>query len=257
MLVGRLPCGPGAPHETMPERRGEKRESGPDRRGFPRPSLWLNLVLLALGITFLLGARAHRQRIDSQYSRLLARNESTPAVMNAMKAELAEMDLTREALKRELDSRVKYAESLKTEDFHLAIDTSRKKLLLHYGDQVAREAGVVIGPPTTVTGEGSKSWTFVPLKGAFAVVGKEAEATWQIPTWVYAMQKQKVPEPRPTVPGGQGKFVIYLPNNYVIHSPPSPDSPLKGAKPGSFMISEEDMKALWPRITERTKVFVF
>ena len=51
------------------------------------------------------------------------------------------------------------------------------------------------------------------------------------------------------MPNGLGRYVIFLPNSYVIHSPPPPDSPLQGPKPGSFMVPEADLAAIWPRIT--------
>ncbi len=66
-----------------------------------------------------------------------------------------------------------------------------------------------------------------------------------------------MPPSRPFVTDALGRYVIFLPNGYVIHTPPSPDSPLQGAKPGSFMISEADMSAIWPRISKETRVYVF
>jgi hypothetical protein len=52
--------------------------------------------------------------------------------------------------------------------------------------------------------------------------------------------------------------VLYLPNGYAIHTQPAPDSPLQGAKPGSYMVSEDFMAAVWPRInTGSTQVYIF
>ena len=48
-----------------------------------------------------------------------------------------------------------------------------------------------------------------------------------------------------------------LPDNYVIHSPPPAKSPLHGPKPGSFMVPEADMAAIWPRISTATRVYIF
>jgi hypothetical protein len=65
------------------------------------------------------------------------------------------------------------------------------------------------------------------------------------------------PKSRPTVANGLGRYVIALGNQYVIHSPPPSDSPLKGAKPGSFMVPEADLAAIWKRIGPETRVYVF
>ncbi len=175
-----------------------------------------------------------------------------------MKEELAEMDLTRAGLQQELQARMKFVESLKSEDFYLSIDTDAKKLRFYYGDTVLRDADVTIGEKATITTSDGKSWTFIPVKGAFPLQGKAVDYDWQVPEWVYAMNQHTVPKSRPFVRDGLGKYVIFLPNGYVIHSPPSDESPLKGAKPGSIMVSEEVLRAIWPRLQPReTQVYIF
>jgi len=89
------------------------------------------------------------------------------------------------------------------------------------------------------------------------VTGKEQDASWEVPAWVYVMHGEQPPETRPTVQNGLGKYVVFLPDDYVIHSPPSADSPLKGPKPGSYMVPEADLAAIWPRITKDTRVYIF
>jgi len=166
------------------------------------------------------------------------------------------MDLNRDELSKELDSRMKYLQSLKGEEFYLAIDTKRHKMELRIGKNVVRDADVQIGEAKTITWKG-KTWTLVPVKGAFSVAGKATDYGWQIPEWVYVMNGQEPPATRPTIEDGLGKYVIFLPDNYVIQSPPSAASPLKGPKPGSFMVSEPDLAAIWPRVTKNTRVYIF
>ena len=113
-----------------------------------------------------------------------------------------------------------------------------------------------IGEPQTFKTSG-KTWTFYPLKGAFNVVDKDDSYATPVPEWVYAANDQPIPRERPTVHNWLGHYVIFLPNNYVIHSTPPPESPLKGAKPGSFMVPEDDLAAIWPRITNQTRVYIF
>ena len=237
-------------------RRKEKRGGRSDRRDLPRPSLWLNLFLLAVAFAALHFATRQRREIDVDYARVFNKT-SGPSEFDQVKAELAEMDLTNETLKKELDSRLAYLESLKSRDFYLSIDTARKKLSLNFGNETVREADLRIGAPVTVAGPGGKIWTFVALKGAFNVAGKEVELPWRIPPWVYSMNKQPVPGDPPVVENGLGKYVVLLPNGYVIHSPPSAGSPLKGPKPGSFMVPEADLSAIWDRITPETRVYIF
>jgi hypothetical protein len=146
---------------------------------------------------------------------------------------------------------------LKSEDFYLAIDTRDRKFRFYYGDAILREGDVAIGETKTVKTDG-KSWTFVPVKGAFPIEAKVVGYEWQAPEWVYAMDGQAVPASRPAIPNGLGKYVLFLPNGYVIHTPPSEDSPLHGAKPGSYMVAESDLAAVWPRIHKgQTPVYIY
>jgi hypothetical protein len=241
----------------MPERRTSARPGAPDRRSFPRPPLWLNLTLLLLGVAGVLFARYHRERVSTEFSDVITEQQRTPADVRKMKDELAEMDLTREALQKELQGRMKFVGSLKSENFYLSIDSRARKLRFYYGDTVLREADVVIGEEKTVKTAG-KTWTFVPLKGAFTPEAKIVSYDWHVPEWVYAMRNEPVPATRPTIDGGLGEYVIFLGNGYMIHTPPPEGSPLQGAKPGSYMVSEDVMRAIWPRIHKgRTPIYIF
>lgn len=241
----------------MSDRRHENRPERPDRRSFPRPPLWLNLLLLLLGIAGVLYGRYHRERVSREFADVITREQRTPADVTKVKKELAELDLNRETLRKELEGRMKFMGSLKSENFYLSIDTKQRKLRFYYGDTVLREDDVTIGEARTLTANG-RSWTFLPLKGAFAIQAKLVGHNWYVPEWVYAMNGQSIPSQRPTIPDGLGKYVLFLPNGYAIHTQPSPESPLQGAKPGSYMVSEETLRAIWPRIvTGKTQVYIF
>ena len=62
----------------MPERRHDKRADGADRRSFPRPPLWLNLLLLLLAFAVFAYARYHREKVAMRYSRVLTEEQRTP-----------------------------------------------------------------------------------------------------------------------------------------------------------------------------------
>lgn len=241
----------------MSDRRHSDRQGGHDRRSFPRPPLWLNLLLLILGIAGMLFARQHRERVSTQFADVITEQARTPADVRKMKEELAEMDLARGQLEKELQGRMKFVSSLKSENFYISVDTKARKLRFYYGDTVLREADVVIGEQRTIQAA-EKKWTFVPVKGAFSVEAKIVSYDWHVPEWVYTMSGQPVPPQRPTVDGGLGEYVIFLGNGYVIHTPPPAGSPLQGAKPGSYMVTEDVLRAIWPRIHKgKTPVYIF
>jgi len=241
----------------MPERRHEKRADTGERRSFPRPPLWLNLLLLVLAIAGAAYGRYHRKQVETRYSHVLTEEQRTPADAKKIKDQLADMNLTQTQLQKELSGRADLLQSLKTADFFLSVDTQQKTLRFYYGNTVLREAPLTIGSNAEIKAESGQSWTFVPVKGSFKIESKVVDYPWQIPAWVYAMNNEKVPETRPTVEDGLGKYVIFVGNGYAIHSPPAEKSPLKGAKPGSFMVPDDDLRAIWPRIHIGTPVYIF
>lgn len=228
----------------------------PDRRSGPRPPLWLNLLLLALALATFAFATVQRKSIRHKTSLLFHQGAASPDDLNRMRDDLAQMDLTKQQLAKELDGRLEYLQMLQSEQFYISIDTARKKFQLRLGKEVVREADVQIGDPKTLTANG-KTWMFYPLKGAFSVTGKDDDFSSPVAEWVYPLNGQPVPATRPTVRNWLGRHVIFLPNGYVIQSPPAESSPLKGPKPGSFMVPDADLAAIWPRITTDTRVYIF
>ncbi len=239
------------------DRREEPREETADRRQLPRPPLWLNLLLLLLAVVAGAIAIGHRRYLDSKYEDVITQRQSSPLEVNKLQKELADMDLTEEQLRAELEGRLELEKQLDSENFYISIDTERQKLVFHYGDRILREADVRAGQQLRVENDKGDSWTFVPLKGAFKVVDKDYKAQWKVPEWVYLMKGEEVPAERPVVQDGIGRYVIELPHDYVIHSQPADESPLDGPAPGSFMIDEKDMRAIWPRIAKGTNVYIF
>jgi hypothetical protein len=241
----------------MPERRHHGRPGASERRSFPRPPLWLTLLLLLLGVGGILYARYHREQVSKRFAHVIAEEARTPADVRKLKEEFAEMNLSRDQLQKELDGRAKFLASLKSENFYISIDTKARRMRFYYGDTVLREAEVQIGDSRTISA-GDKQWTFIPLKGAFPVEAKLVDYAWPVPEWVYAMRSEPVPAQRPVVPNGLGRYVVFLPNGYAIHTQPSAESPLQGPKPGSYMVPEDTLRAIWPRIHKgKTQVYIF
>ena len=241
----------------MSDRRHSDRPEGTDRRSFPRPPLWLNLLLIVLGAAGLLYARTQREQISKKFAHVIQQEQRTPEDVRRLKNELVETEVTRGTLQKELEGRMKLMTSLKSEDFHLSLDSRSRKIRFYYGDTVLREGDMVIGPEKKIEA-GGHTWTFVPLKGAFPIEAKLIDHPWHVPEWVYAMNGQPVPPERPTIPGGLGKYVLFLPNGYAIHTQPAEGSPLQGVKPGSYLVPDDFLRAIWPRIRAgKTQVYIY
>ncbi len=221
-----------------------------------RPAWALSLSLLGLALAMGFGATWHRRSLDRRFAETVRQSAAVPADIKRLRQELADSEADAKTLGAALDSRLKYLESVKSEDFFLVLDTAKKRFRFQYGDRILREAPAEPGPVKTIEA-GKRRWTFPPLSGAFSIREKLQGADWAPPAWVYAMNRAPLPDPLPRVANGLGKYVIVLSGDAVIHSPPSAESPLKGAKPGSFLVPEKDLAAIWKRVGPRTRVYVF
>ena len=227
------------------------------RRKLPRPSSAVNLALLGLAAVLASGAALHRKSLDARLGPFLSEPDAAPFEMRRIRHDLAEQELDEKSLEAELRTRLDYARTQKSREFYVVLDTSRKRFSFKFGDKVLRDAPVEVGEARVIPAKSGKGWTFAPVTGGFSVQEKLEDADWSIPAWVYAMNGQAPPKTLPRVAGGLGKYVLVFAGNYVIHSPPAPDSPLKTVKPASFMVPEADLAAIWRRVGPGTRVYVF
>ena len=233
--------------------RFQKKRAG---RKLPRPTTRSLLVFFVLILFGAIGATIHRRVLESDFAARVSRSPAAPYEIKRIRGELAELEVDEKTLAGALDARLKRVEAAKRNEFYVSIDTKRKTFSFRFADKTLRDAPVEVGPPQTIVA-GKKKWTFAPLSGSFNVAGKYQDQRWRVPEWAYLANDAKAPRTLPTVKNGLGKYVILLGNDYVIHSPPSPESPLKGAKPGSFMVPEADLAAIWRRVGPETRVYVF
>jgi hypothetical protein len=227
------------------------------RPKLPRPSLAVTAALFGLAAILSGGAVFHRRLLDESLVPLLTSSEAAPFEIRRIRQDLAEQDLDEKSLEAELKSRLDYARSQKSREFYVVLDTGRKRFAFKFGDRVLRDAPLDVGAPRVVHEKSGKSWTFVPVTGAFSVQEKLENAEWNIPDWVYAMNGREAPPTLPKVAGGLGKYVLVFAGSYAVHSPPPADSPLKTVKPGSFMVPEADLAAIWRRVGPGTRIYVF
>ncbi|HEV8118603.1 MAG TPA: hypothetical protein VGQ32_08770 [Thermoanaerobaculia bacterium] len=229
----------------------------PGGRKLPRPPLAVNLFLLAVGIFGGLGAYAHRRSLDARLATLLRQDSAAPFQIKKIRRDLAELETDEATLSSQLDARLAYARAQKAQEFYLVLDRAKRRFAFKYADRVVRDGCFDIGGPDSISDGHGSHWSFPPLTGAFSVEQKLEQPAWKLPEWVYAMKRESPPRDTATIPGGLGRYVVEFAGGYVLHSPPPPDSPLKGARPGSFMIPEQDFGAIWRRIGPGTRIYVF
>jgi hypothetical protein len=223
---------------------------------YPRPPVRWSLVILLAAVLLAAIAGWHRSSLERRFALSVRETAGMPSEIKRVRAELADLEHDESQLGTELDARLKYVQSLKSEEFYIVVDRAKKRMQFKFGDRVVRDAPAEAAPAKTIE-SGGKRWTFPPLSGAYSIRETLEDPDWTPPEWVYAMNGVPVPSPRPEIESGLGSYVIVLSDDAVIHSPPPDDSPLKGVKPGSIEVPEEDLAAIWKRIGPRTRVYVF
>src|SRR5437764_8046151 len=81
---------------------------GRERRSFPRPPLWLNLLLLVIAAATFAYAKHQRDAIGDKTAVLFRPSENSPAELMRIRDELSQSDPTEAQLRREIDSRLDY-----------------------------------------------------------------------------------------------------------------------------------------------------
>ena len=222
-----------------------------------RPSVAASLGLLLFGVALAGAAIAHRRRLDGRFEAQVVRGRTAPFEVQRIRRDLAALDLDEKALARELETRLSAAAQQASSDFYLVLDTKARLLSLRVGDRIVREAPLAVGAPRTIRAASGERIPEPPLSGAFTVRQKLERPAWKAPASVYVEAGRPVPKPLPEIRGGLGRYVVLLAEDVVLHSPPPPESPLRGAKPGSFEAPEADLAAIWKRIGPETRVYVF
>lgn len=220
------------------------------------PIAWI-LWLLLFGVALAAAAIVHRRHLDARFQELVVRGRSAPFEVQRIRRDLASMALDEKALERELEARLAAADAQESADFYLVLDTKAKKLSLRVGDRLVREAPLEPGAPRPILAASGEKLTPAPLSGAFTVRQKLENPDYKPPAWMWREAGRPAPSPLPEIRGGLGRYVVVLTDDAVLHSPSPPQSPLKGAKPGSFLTPEADLAAIWKRIGPETRVYVF
>jgi hypothetical protein len=222
-----------------------------------RPPVGLSLGLLLLGVALGAAATVQRRHLDARFQAVTLRGQGVPFEILRIRRDLSLLKLDEKALSKELEARLAAVDAQQSSQFYLVIDTQSRKLTLRVGDRIVREATLQAGAPRPILTASGEKVAPAPLSGAFTVRQKLERASWKPPAWIWSAAGLPVPTPLTDVPGGLGRYVVVLTEEVVLHSPPPPESPLKGAKPGSFLVSEADLGAIWKRIGPETRVYVF
>ncbi len=222
-----------------------------------RPPVGLSLLLLLIGVALGAAATAERRGLDARFDAQVVRAQSQPFEIQRIRQDLASLSLDEKSLEKELSARLAAADAQKSSEFYLVLDTKAKKMSLRLGDRIVREASLQTRPPLPVETASGEKLAPAPLSGAFTVREKLERPAWKPPAWVWREAKRPVPSPLPEIPGGLGRYVVVLTDEVVLHSPPPPESPLKGPQPGSFLVPESDLAAIWKSIGPQTRVYVF
>src|SRR5262249_9718261 len=184
----------------------------------PRPPLELSLALLLCTVAFGAGATLHRRNLDARFSASVVRSQAAPFEIQKIRHDLSERELDEAALEKELEARLAAVDAQEASEFYLVLDTKADKLTFRYGDRIVREAPLTVGAMRPISSASGEKIKAPRLSGAFTVRKKLEKPSWKPPAWVWQAAGLPAPKPLSEIPGGLGRYVVFLTDEVVLHT---------------------------------------
>ena len=103
-----------------------------------RPSWVINGAILVIAAALAAGATLHRRSVERRFAATVRESAGLPLEIKKARQALIDLEADEKTLGSALDARLKYAQSVGSEDFYLVLDTVRKKFLFQNGKKVVR-----------------------------------------------------------------------------------------------------------------------
>jgi hypothetical protein len=213
----------------------------------------LGIIVLLLGASVAVAARVPEYRRDARVldRQMTARERATRDRVLEARSRRAELAVA--LLRREL--RLK---ALQQKGLHLAVNTEESTLALRHGAATLRQIHLDVGRDSIVRAPDGRTWRFVRAIGERRLAEKETASDEPIPEWVYISRGVPVPpESERRVDGGNGRYRLRLDDGTEIYSRPEAGPLADGVKPGDFVASESDLRAIFDAVKVDTPVYIF
>jgi hypothetical protein len=213
----------------------------------------LGIILLLLSASVAVASRVPGYRRDA---RVL--DQQMTARERATRDQVLESRSRRAALAVALLRRELRLKALQQKGLYLAVNTKDSTLALRHGSATLRQIHVDIGRDSIIRAPDGRSWRFVRALGERHLVGKETGSDDPIPEWVYISRGAAVPpEAERRVEGGNGEYILRLDDGTEIYSRPEAGPLAEGVKPGDFVASESDLRAIFGAVKTDMPVYIY
>jgi hypothetical protein len=213
----------------------------------------LGIIVLLLSASAAVAARVPGYRRDARVldRQMTERERATRDQVLESRSRRATLAVA--LLRREL--RLK---ALQQKGLYLAVNTKESTLALRHGSATLRQIHLDIGRDSIVRAPDGRTWRFVRAIGERHVAEKETDSDEPIPEWVYISRGQAVPpEAERRVEGGNGQYILRLDDGTEIYSRPETGPLAQGVKPGAFVASESDLRAIFDAVKADTPVYIY
>jgi hypothetical protein len=213
----------------------------------------LGIIVLLLSASAAVASRVPAYRRDA---RVL--DQQMTERERATRDQVLEARSRRAALAVALLRRELRLKALQQKGLYLAVNTEKSTLALRHGSATLREVHLDVGRDSTIRAADGRTWRFVRAVGERRLAAKERGSDEPIPEWVYISRGQPVPaEAERRVEGGNGEYILRLDDGTEIYSRPDQGPLAEGVKPGDFVASESDLRAIFDAIKVDTPVYIF
>lgn len=148
--------------------------------------------------------------------------------------------------------------AMEEEGMHLAISLEDSTFSLRHGSATLREVPVQIGADSVIRAPDGRTWRFVRGLGERHLAAKETSPEYVVPEWVYVSRGEPVPpEEERRIKGGLGRYVMRLDDGTEIYTLPESGPLADQVKPASFVVREQDMRAIFDAVRVDIPVYIY
>ncbi len=210
-------------------------------------------LVLLLSASAVIGMRIpqYRQQAEKLDERMSAEERETRDRILDSRTRRSQLAIA--LLQREL--RLKEVEE---NELHLAISLEDSTLALRHGAATLREVRIRVGADSVIRAPDGRTWRFVRALGERHLEARQTSPEYVVPEWIYIARGQPVPaEAERTIEGGLGRYVLRLDDGTEIYSHPESGPLASGVKPASFLVAEDDMRAIFDAVKTDTPVYIY
>jgi L,D-transpeptidase YbiS len=143
---------------------------------------------------------------------------------------------------------------------YISVDTAENILYLKEGQRTILKATVSCGSGSILSDPSDKrKWVFDTPRGVFSVQSRYVKPRWIKPDWAFIEEGESIPgnQNDRIEDGVLGDYALGIGNGYFIHGTLYTRLLGRNVTHGCIRVGDKDLKALYEKVPEGSKVLIF